>query len=463
MSWFKRLIPGGRGKKGSLSETRVSPRPIEAVSPGKRVDKSREAADAPRFLTMAGDQFDRRTSDKLMSIRLKLREAYRPAQPITEPAMMAGRTALLSTLIRAIEDRHFHTIIYGERGIGKTSLLHVLAQRAREARYHIAYFSCGASASFDETFRAVAAKIPLLFHADYGPTSAEAERGGTMADLLPEGDVTPRLASELCAKIVGTRVLVVMDEFERARSHEFRRSVGEFLKNLSDRSIRAHLVIAGVASDLEDLLEPGAIVPRNVLAIEVPKMTGPEIEQLIHNGEGVAGLTFEREVIDAIIHGSNGLPYLANLLCQQVGLTALAAGRVAVTAEDMPRAMAEVLDEITSRISKPMRQGLAARVRDGTPAILGRLASLAQTSGGRLTPEDIKAAFPEPGGGARALAEIEKLSAFNAVTAQEDRRLGRVFSFYDANVTAYLWLATVTAQSKPVEELRRPAGAQAVG
>jgi Cdc6-like AAA superfamily ATPase len=411
---------------------------------------------------MASDQFDRRGSDKLVSIRLKLREAYRPGQPVTEPRMLAGRTDLLTTLIRAIEDRHFHTIVFGERGIGKTSLLHVLSQLAREARYHVAYISCGASASFDETFRAVAAKIPLLFHEDFGPTSPEAERGDTIADLLPNAEVTPRLASDLCTKIIGTRVLVVLDEFERARSTEFRRSVGEFLKNLSDRSIRCHLVIAGVASDLEDLLEPGALVPRNVVSIEVPKMSADEIEELVHNGERVSSLTFEREVIDAVTLSANGLPYLANLVCQQAGLVGLAAGRTVITLDDVPRALNDILAEVRSRVSKGMRAGLDSRVSDGARSVLGRLASAAQTSGGVLTPDDLKASFPEPGGATRALMEIEKLSACGVVTVQEDKRLGRAFTFYDANVTAYLWLATVEAQFQRNEDAPRPAAPEAL-
>ena len=381
-----------------------------------------------------------------MSVRVKLREAYRPAQPVTDPKMLAGRTALLAQMIRAIEDRHFHTIIYGERGIGKTSLLHVLSKRAREARYHVAYVSCGSTAGFDETFRAIAAEIPLLYHEGYGPTSLEAERGDTMAGLLSATEVTPRIASELCAKITGTRLLVVLDEFERARSHEFRRAVGEFLKNLSDRSIRAHLVIAGVATDLEDLLEPGAIVPRNIVALEVPKLTTSEIEQLVHNGEGVTGLTFDPDVIASIAFSSNGLPYLANLLCQQAGLTALAAGRLKVTMQDVPRAIAEILGEIRSRVAKPLRAGMDARVRDGSASILGQLASAAQTSGGRLTIEDIAAVFPDAGQAGRALAELEQLASCGAVNIHNENKSSRQFIFYDANVMGYLWLATADSQ-----------------
>ena len=63
------------------------------------------------------------------------RTAFTPSQPVVERRLFAGRTGTLTTLIRAIEDERLHVIVYGERGIGKTSLMHVLAEAARDARY----------------------------------------------------------------------------------------------------------------------------------------------------------------------------------------------------------------------------------------------------------------------------------------------------------------------------------------
>jgi len=47
------------------------------------------------------------------------------------------------------------SLLDGERGIGKTSILHVFAQAARNARYLVSYVSCGAGSDFDEMFRDV--------------------------------------------------------------------------------------------------------------------------------------------------------------------------------------------------------------------------------------------------------------------------------------------------------------------
>ena len=53
----------------------------------------------------------------------------------------------------------------------------ILDNVAKSGRHTTFYLSCGAASNFDETFRAVARDIPLLYHSDYGPTAHEALRG----------------------------------------------------------------------------------------------------------------------------------------------------------------------------------------------------------------------------------------------------------------------------------------------
>ena len=67
--------------------------------------------------------------------RLALADALSASQPVTTRERLAGRADTLAGLIAAIEQQRAHVVLYGERGIGKTSLVHVFAETAREARY----------------------------------------------------------------------------------------------------------------------------------------------------------------------------------------------------------------------------------------------------------------------------------------------------------------------------------------
>jgi hypothetical protein len=405
----------------------------------------------PRFRSTAGDQLDPPMSDQWSLARLKLRRAYTPAQPITDRKMFAGRTGIVTSLIRAIEDERLHTIVHGQRGIGKTSLLHVLAQAAREARYLVVYVSCGADATFDETFRAVAAAIPVLFHEDYGPTSPEAERGATLADLLPASEVSPRQASDLCAKVVGTRALVVLDEFDRCESALFRRNVAEFLKNLSDRSVRVQLVIAGVAGNLEELIEPGAMIQRAVVAIEVPRMTPEELGELVVKGQAVSGLTFDDAAMQTLVFAANGLPYLASLLSQHAGLAALARSNLRVTDTDVHTAVGEALAEMKGRAKRRTLIDIAECERDGSHIILGRLSGLVQASNGGFSIAGVSAQFP--GELTRVREVVERLAADGVLVEAHVDEFGNQFRFPDQNVLPYLWLLATQARI----ERREPA------
>jgi Cdc6-like AAA superfamily ATPase len=367
---------------------------------------------------------------------------------VTDRRMFAGRTEVLTALIRAIEEARLHAIVYGERGIGKTSLLHVLTEAAREARYLVSYVSCGAGSSFDETFRFVAGDISLLFHAAYGPTSSEAERGATFADLLPKEPISVRMASDLLAKVVGTRVIVVLDEFDRVESSEFRLNMAEFLKNLSDRSARVQLVIAGVAANLTELVEHIPSVQRSIFALEVPRMTEAEVRELVRRGEESSGLEFAEIATHLIVSVSNGLPYLASLISHHAGLTAIDRSETRVTRHDALAAIAEAVAEFKGRISKRSQKHIAACMREGVHKVLGVVSGVAQLRGGTVDAGDI-ASVSAGLTGHRIDSLLERLAAEGVLVELQSDEFGSRYHFLEDSVPAYLWL--LAAQERSLE------------
>src|SRR6202012_1742604 len=134
----------------------------------------------PRFRATAGDQLGSQAESAFARTRMKILESFTPSQPVSDRRRFAGRLDVLTSVIRAIEEQRLHVVVYGERGLGKTSVMHVLTQAARDARYLVVYVSCGADSNFDEVFRTVAAHIPMVFHSTVGPTSPEVEKGRTL-------------------------------------------------------------------------------------------------------------------------------------------------------------------------------------------------------------------------------------------------------------------------------------------
>ena len=399
----------------------------------------------PRFQSTAGDRLDPALSDRLANVRMKLRGAFTPSQPVVDRRMFAGRTEVLTTLIRSIEDQRLHIVLYGDRGIGKTSLLHVLTQAAREARYIVIYCSCGVASNFDETFRAVAADIPLLFHSGFAPTAAEAEQGGTLADLLPPGPFSPRLISDLFAKVVGTRVLVVLDEFDRCESADFRRSIAELIKNLSDRSVRMQLVIAGVAANLTELVEHIPSIRRNVFALQLPKMTAAEVRQLVKNGETSTGVTFEEPALEFVVQLAHGSPYVASLISHHAGLNALDKGRLAVAPEHVAVAADQALDEFRGRISRHSQVQIERLEGELAHHPLALMAGEALFSNGRFNSSDIDRVF----GNASAIqgkALIRALASAGVLVESCEDDFTSGYRFLEESVAPYLWICSARAR-----------------
>ena len=439
MSWIERFPPFRKRPSRSASvfdaEDAFIWMPV-ATPP----DKGLEAPTLPRFQSTAGDQLDTREFDRYAVIRSKLRRAYTPAQPVSDPRMFAGRTKVLAALIRAIEDQRLHTIVYGERGIGKTSLLRVLAQAAQDARYLVVYVTCGTGSEFDETMRAVAAKIPLMFHHDYGPTSIEGERGDTLASILGPEPITVSLAVDYLDKIEGTRVLVVLDEYDRSGSEDFRRSIGELLKTLSDQGVRVQFLIAGVAANLTELVENIPSIQRNVFALQVPRMTAAEIRHIVKNGEGVTELPFQDAAIQAVIARCIGFPYLATMLCHRSALMALEQHHETVSADDVDAATRETIDEFRSRIPRHCQLQIEQQIRLGSLDPLGALAAAAQNAGGWFALEDLATRSGDPKFIDSARALVERLASDHVLLEAREDEIGRVYRFLEPSVPPYLWL-----------------------
>jgi len=411
----------------------------------------------PVFRASASDQPRGAASDRFTDARLALSLAFTPAQPVIDPALFAGRSDTLTTLIRSIEDQRLHVIAYGERGIGKTSLIHVLSQAAREARYLVSYTSCGADSAFDEAIRAVANDIPLIFHKDYGPSSPEGERGDTLADLLGPAPLSVRQATDALTKVTGTRLLMVLDEFDRVESSEFRLSIAELIKGLSDRASRVQVMIAGVARNLTELVDHVPSIQRNILALPVFRMTDVEVRELIQIGEERSDLRFEEAARNAIVTAANGLPYLASLLSHHAGLEAVSQSRLDVTVADVDASISRALVEQRRRISKDVLGRIGTSMDEGGGAALAGLSNLAQLAGGAFDVDELASAWPgRPEGAVRTRTLVERLVAEHVLLERTHATCGVTYRFADDGLPIYLWL--LAAQSRLRERVPRARG-----
>jgi hypothetical protein len=192
--------------------------------------------------------------------------------------------------------------------------------------------------------------------------------------------VDPRELADLFQRIVGTRVILVLDEYDRVADPAFRRDVAELIKNLSDRAARVQLLLTGVASNLDELIGFTPSIRRNIVGLAVGPMPDGELREILARAEDATGLAFAPDARDLIVRMAGGSPYLVRLLGNRAAGRALderrdlvgdgdvIAGTEAVLAEwnaGLPRRVQSQLQHPEIRAAWPLL--IAAARASGTP------------------------------------------------------------------------------------------------
>ncbi len=75
---------------------------------------------------MASPQFGINSIEELKHLRVEAGKVFQPRTPITIRELFAGRWNEIQDLVEAVSQIGLHVVIYGERGVGKTSLANII-------------------------------------------------------------------------------------------------------------------------------------------------------------------------------------------------------------------------------------------------------------------------------------------------------------------------------------------------
>ena len=395
----------------------------------------------PHFKGVAAIRRDSAERSEITRARARLRDAFTPAQPVTDRRLFAGRLDVLTHLIEVIENRLAHVVLFGERGIGKTSLMHILADLARESDYLTLRATCGASSQFDVLFRNLLRDIPLIYHESVSPTDTGTGADATLASLLPDRSFDSRELADLLSGITSVRILLMLDEYDRIESETFRLNIAELIKNLSDGAAPVQLVIAGVSSNLHELIGYIPSIRRNVVGVPLPKLTETEVAQIIRHGEGASGIRFAADIIDIIYDLSQGSPYLVRLVCYHSSLAALSEGRMDVQLADIREGLDLMVEEAATRL--PIAALQSARKIDlkHQNELLGWTVHLAGTPSGWFSTPDIVDEVSDP----QTVSLIERFIREELIPirlmVQEGSGSDARYRFVDEGLQSFLWIS----------------------
>jgi Holliday junction resolvasome RuvABC ATP-dependent DNA helicase subunit len=353
------------------------------------------------------------------AVQTKLWEAFTPSRPKYSGRFFAGRRWALQRIITAVEQDQAHIVIYGPRGIGKTSLANVLAESASEVEYQVLKYPCGSDATFEDVFRGLLRSLP----ADHLDRATQARFPGVenLEQLLPEGEFGATDLTAVLNQIKLDHTILIIDEFDRVESKQLKNQLAEAIKNLSDASARVTFIVIGIAHSLDELIGMHPSIQRHLVGIHLPLMTMSELERVVLAGEDASGIRFEDATRDMIVAFSKGLPYYAQLLSLHAGRTALMRGSMLVQMGDLRDALEMVLIE-----SDPLaRASYETATQEETDQHLIDILFAAATAPfddyGTFTAEGAAEMFVD--GDGKKLPEAEIRQCLEDLTQQENGRL----------------------------------------
>lgn len=272
-----------------------------------------------------------------------LSKSFSPSAPIDQQDLFAGRLTQLVTVMNAINQKGQHAILFGERGVGKTSLARVLSKGLGVSGQPmlVASLNCDSGMSFSDLWRHVLREIRLTsMKPGIGFVSDPSATSTTVRELLPE-KVTPADVRHVLGQFGKT--LIVFDEIDRLQNVEVSRLMADTIKALSDHAVDVTLLLVGVADTVDTLIAEHQSIERALVQVRMPRMSPPELEQIIEKGLKPAGMAIELAAKNRIVALSQGLPHYTHLLALSASQRAAIGNRVEVTVADVRTAIDSAL------------------------------------------------------------------------------------------------------------------------
>jgi Cdc6-like AAA superfamily ATPase len=283
---------------------------------------------------------------ELLERMARLAEAFRPAAPIDRRGLFSGRVEQIGELFSVVGQPGQHAVVYGERGVGKTSLTSVVAELLRGSNVATVRVICDSSDDFSSIWRKALGEIGLRTSTAGVGFAAETKEGSEPASmLLGSGRVTPYEVMRALEALAAERSLAIfIDEFDRIVDPDDRALFAETIKTLSDRIVRATIVLVGVADDVDELIREHRSIERALVQIRMPRMSRSELSEIATKGIEAAQMTIQKTAVESVTGLSQGLPHYTHLLTQLAGQAALSARRAKVESRDMDAAVERAID-----------------------------------------------------------------------------------------------------------------------
>jgi len=307
------------------------------------------------------------SDESKMDLVVRVGEVFSPAAPINRRDLFAGRLQQLTKVIDVTNTRGQHAVIFGERGVGKTSLANIVGDvLASRPRKHIVVvkINCSSDDSFATLWKKALRQI--VVDEDSGRATV-AFRATAVSDRKPASELLPAEPSPNDVRGIleslGESVLI-FDEFDRLTQGKPTALFADAIKELSDGSVPATIIIVGVANSIDGLIKEHRSIERALCQVLMPRMTNDELKEIVQKALGQLEMTMEAEAEDLIVLLSQGLPHYTHLLGKAACRAALRGSRRHVSAHDVKSGIGTSLEDTQQSVQNAYQEATVSPRKD---------------------------------------------------------------------------------------------------
>lgn len=273
------------------------------------------------------DLFDLENEKRILDSGV--RNVFTPYQPIMTKELFYGRTSEVSAIIKQINTPGQHSILFGDRGVGKSSLANIAAEFLKPLKGNkLIKKRCDSG----DTFLTIVEKLLEEAGVDLQVSSIQKQKaeGGKAGVKIPVFDAgieskttdtvslkgfgeRARSPSWVTEKIKDINALFLLDEIDVINEEE-KWKVAELVKQLSDEGASLKFIIVGIAETASQLTNGHKSVQRCLKETPLLKLDDEEISKIIEDGSKKVELKFSKAAVKKIANVSSGYAHFAHLL-----------------------------------------------------------------------------------------------------------------------------------------------------
>lgn len=309
----------------------------------------------------------------------KLSEEVSPSHPIRSIQYLKGREQELETIQRALFAHGRHVFIYGDRGVGKSSLAATAAYLYQSAESEPIFVS----GSADDTFKTIVANIAnlALGRSRVELIKKQENKGFEWRGLkwnagieISTIDIATQImsigdAAELLKQVAvqhSEKPIVVLDEFDTIADQNERSKFAALLKLLGDQSVEIKFIFTGIGSTLEELLGAHQSAYRQLETVELPRLGWEARREIVVRAAEAFDLSVDDNINWRIAAVSDGYPYYVHLITEKMLWEAFCDEKIIDTlnVSHYQLGLRAAIQSISAELKKPYNQAVNLRDQD---------------------------------------------------------------------------------------------------